>query len=468
MKKVLSTLMIAVLIISMAATFVVPASAAGEPLMLMTSHFYSIVEGDVGTLNFVIFPEYKNEKYHVAIYNEDGGLEGSTERTYYNSSTMYRNVNITVDTAELNLNPGRYTVKYYLSFYTLYDWHDEATVNSGYFNVVPNTCKGNHIFDEGDVWSEGDCDTKSKVLYTCSTCGYTESVETEFAHSWNNGTVLENATCAKEGKMLYTCTECDTTKEEAIGKKNHSWDGGARTEATCAAQGKIVYTCTSCKTTKTETIAKKNHAWDGGKEKTAPTSARAGVKIFTCSGCFTTRNESIPAVFTDVKTGEFYENAVDWAVEKKVTNGMTANTFAPDAKCTRGQIVTFLWRAAGSPEPTSTRNPFVDVKSNQYYYKAVLWAVEKGITNGMDATHFAPEATCTRGQVVTFLWRAKGKPAANTTNSFTDVKKGAYYYDAVLWAVKNGITNGMGNNKFAPDTTCTRGQIVTFLYRAYK
>jgi hypothetical protein len=129
-------------------------------------------------------------------------------------------------------------------------------------------------------------------------------------------------------------------------------------------------------------------------------------------------------------------------------------------------VVTFLWRAAGEPEPTTTANPFTDVKEGLWYYKAVLWAVEKGITNGMSATTFEPDGTCTRGQVVTFLYRYAGKPDVSTADSlFTDVKAGAYYEKAVAWAVSKEITNGMSDTTFAPDSTCTRGQVVTFLWR---
>lgn len=172
--------------------------------------------------------------------------------------------------------------------------------------------------------------------------------------------------------------------------------------------------------------------------------------------------------FADVKVIDYFEIPVLWAVTLGLTNGTDATHFSPTANCTRGQIVTFLWRAAGEPEPQSANNPFTDVKSNQYYYKAVLWAVENGITNGMGNNQFKPDDTCTRGQVVTLLHRAKGKPAASGTIAFTDVKKGEYYYEAVLWAVQNGITTGMSATKFEPNTTCTRGQIVTFLYREYK
>lgn len=171
--------------------------------------------------------------------------------------------------------------------------------------------------------------------------------------------------------------------------------------------------------------------------------------------------------FTDVKAGAYYYDAVLWAVEQKVTSGTSATTFSPDASCTRGQIVTFLWRAAGSPKPSSNNNPFTDVKAGAYYYDAVLWAVEKGITSGTSATTFSPDTSCTRGQTVTFLYRAAGSPkAASSTNPFTDVKSGAYYYDAVLWAVEQKITSGTSATTFAPDATVTRGQTVTFLYRS--
>ncbi len=171
--------------------------------------------------------------------------------------------------------------------------------------------------------------------------------------------------------------------------------------------------------------------------------------------------------FKDVKKSDYFCDPVLWAVGKGITNGMSATSFAPNANCTRGQIVTFLWRACGSPEPAKKDNPFKDVKSNEYYYKAVLWAVENGITTGLSATTFGPNATCTRGQVATFLWRSQGEPAPKSTNNpFKDVKSSDYYFKAVLWAVENEVTQGMGGGKFAPNASCTRGQIVTFLFRA--
>jgi hypothetical protein len=158
---------------------------------------------------------------------------------------------------------------------------------------------------------------------------------------------------------------------------------------------------------------------------------------------------------------------IGWAVEKGITYGMTDTEFAPDTNCTRAQAVTFLWRAAGKPEPTVTECAFVDVDVNEYYYKAVLWAVETGVTTGTDATHFEPEAVCTRAHIVTFLYRAlEGSVSETAANPFEDVPVGEWYTDAVLWAAENGVTTGVDENHFDPDGTCIRSQIVTFIYRA--
>ena len=151
-----------------------------------------------------------------------------------------------------------------------------------------------------------------------------------------------------------------------------------------------------------------------------------------------------------------------------VINGISETLFGPDGSCTRAQIVTFLWRAAGSPKPETRAMPFTDVPVGSYYYDAVLWAVENGITKGTSDTTFSPNMTCTRAQIVAFLWRSEKSPAAGTANPFADVKSTAYYADAVLWAVKENITKGTTNTTFSPDADCTRAQIVTFLWRCKK
>ena len=170
--------------------------------------------------------------------------------------------------------------------------------------------------------------------------------------------------------------------------------------------------------------------------------------------------------FADVATDAYYYDAVKWAVEKGITNGVSETLFGPDQACTRAQIVTFLWRAAGSPEPKSGSS-FADVAADAYYAKAVAWAVENGITKGTSETTFHPDETCTRAQGVTFLYRALGKLAAAQAG-FTDVAADSYYADAVNWAAENGVTKGISETLFGPDGSCTRAQIVTFLYRAYQ
>ena len=171
--------------------------------------------------------------------------------------------------------------------------------------------------------------------------------------------------------------------------------------------------------------------------------------------------------FIDVPAGSYYEDAVIWAVDKGITAGTSATTFNPNGICTRAQAVTFLWRAAGSPAAKSSAMPFTDVKAGSYYETAVLWAVENGITKGSSETMFSPDATCTRAQIVTFLWRSQKSPAAGMANPFADVAADTYYIDAVLWAVKHNITVGTTFSIFSPDEECTRAQIVTFLYRAH-
>ena len=170
--------------------------------------------------------------------------------------------------------------------------------------------------------------------------------------------------------------------------------------------------------------------------------------------------------FSDVSTSAYYYEAVKWAQEKGITGGIGNGLFGPNQPCTRAQIVTFLWRAAGSPEPKAMSS-FADVSTDAYYAKAVAWAVENGITTGTGDGKFSPDATCTRAQSVTFLFRAIGK-LVDSKAEFSDVLTDSYYANAVAWAVENGVTNGIGDGLFGPDNSCTRAQIVTFLFRAYQ
>lgn len=207
--------------------------------------------------------------------------------------------------------------------------------------------------------------------------------------------------------------------------------------------------------------------------------AEAGKTIYIPFTVYGTKNEEASGTmaitiaqtmnFIDVKASDFFYEPVKWAVNNKITNGTSSTTFSPYKNCNRAEIVTFLWRAAGSPEPTVTRNPFTDVNSvrDASYYKAILWASQKGITAGTNATTFSPYQECTRSQIVTFLYRYAGKPSGYYTNPFKDVSSvnEASYYNAILWAVGKGITQGTSTTTFSPYASCTRGEAVTFLYR---
>ena len=263
-------------------------------------------------------------------------------------------------------------------------------------------------------------------------------------------------------------------------RSDHSHTYGGWTQAsapTCTQPGTETRTCSVCGNTETRTTAATGHSWNASATvDTAPAYSHAGSQSIHCKNCDAVKDQqTLPAKqnpFTDVVPGQYsyYYTPVLWALDAQVTTGKTATLFAPFDVCTRGQVVTFLWRAAGSPPPSTGQSPFADVQDPRaYYYSAVLWAAEQGITTGMDATHFSPDLTVTRGQFVTFLWRLAGKPASGGESPFSDIAPGpnSYYYDAVLWAVRCGVTTGMGDGTFAPGSTCQRGQTVTFLHRYY-
>ena len=281
-------------------------------------------------------------------------------------------------------------------------------------------------------------------------------------------------TCTAYGFTTYKCTRCDTYyNDDFVDALGHDWgepeyvwaDDYAACTATRVCKRDESHVETETVNTTAEVTKEATYEEEGEIVYTATFENEAfGTQTRTV---VTPKLEKPPVVFDDVPEDAYYAEPVNWAVAHGITNGTSATTFSPDSTCTRGQVVTFLWRAMGSPEPTSNENPFTDVKETDYFYKAVLWAKETGVTAGTSATTFSPGNGCTRAQVVTFLWRAEGKPApTSSTNPFTDVPAGQYYTDAVLWAVENGITNGTSATTFSPDKTCTRGQIVTFLWRA--
>ena len=307
------------------------------------------------------------------------------------------------------------------------------------------------------------------LLGRCLRCGIKES-EDEGLHIHSYKPTVIEPTCTEGGYTEWKC-ECGKSFEilhtKALGHEYK--DGlcircGAKdpnahthkyvetvTKPTCTEKGCTTYTCSICGDSyKDNYVNALGHNYVNG----------------ACTRCGAKDPNYKPAVsFIDVPSDAFYAKSVKWAVENGITEGVGNNRFDPNGQCTRGQVVTFLWRAAGKPT-VSANVSFSDVQPGAFYYEAVKWAVANGITTGVGGNRFAPNDSCTRGQVVTFLHRAANSPAASTISSFTDVPATAFYYNAVNWAVANGITDGVGNNRFAPNDTCTRAQVVTFLYRA--
>ena len=383
-----------------------------------------------------------------------------------------------------------------------------------------------HDLDEWIVSKEATCTENGEEIRKCSRCDHTETRSVDATgHSYT--AIVSAPTCAEQGYTTNTCFCGDSYVSDYVDALGHDMgEWKTVTAPTCTEEGAESRICSRCDHTETRSIDALGHSYTG--TVTAPTCTEQGFTTYTCScgdsyvsdevPALGHTEETIPAVaatcietgltegkkcsvcgevlvaqevepalghdwkgtscqrcnatrenpFTDVADGSFYINPVLWAVENGITAGMTDTTFAPMTECTRAQVVTFLWRAAGCPEPVSTEHPFTDVEEGRFYYKAMLWAVENGIAYGMTETTFAPDAKCTRAQVVTFLWRSVDCPGfTSAEHPFTDVKEGTFYYKAMLWAVENEITAGMTKTTFAPDATCTRGQVVTFLYRVY-
>lgn len=298
------------------------------------------------------------------------------------------------------------------------------------------------------------CLTEGFTTYTCS-CG--ECYTKDYVSAVGHKTQLQNAKAAGCLTGGYTgdevCTVCGKVFKQgsvifALGHDPQSVRVKAPTCTEGGYTGDLI--CTRC----------------GDMTQTGKTVAAAGHKFFggVCSVCGTKGAEAAPE-FDDVKPGAFYFDAVQWAVKNGITNGTGKNTFSPNDVCSRYQIVMFLWRAAGQPEAKAAVS-FADVKPGDIFYEAVQWAVERGITKGTSSTSFSPFAPCTRGQIVTFLYRSAGSPKVSGACNFSDVSSGSFCHDAVIWASSEGITKGTSAGRFSPNEGCTRAQVVTFLYRA--
>ena len=326
--------------------------------------------------------------------------------------------------------------------------------------VIPPTCT-----ERGCTVHLCACGDKREDSYTpplghnykggiCVRCGILDpNRDTQHEHDFIP--TVTKPTCLTEGFTTYTCScgECYTKDYvSAVGHKTQLQNAKAAGCLTGGYTGDEV--CTVCGETvkKGTEIPALGHKFENG----------------VCTVCGAADPDYVvPNPFKDVEKTSPYYDAIIWAADKGITTGKTADTFGINDGCTRAQIVTFLYRAAGSPEvKADTVNPFTDVSKDSVYYNAILWAVEKGITKGTTATTFDPNAVCTRGQIVTFLFRASGDEKVATGTNFADVASGSYCADAVAWAVANDVTNGFADGTFRPEATCTRGQAVTFIYRA--
>ena len=325
-----------------------------------------------------------------------------------------------------------------------------------------------HAF--GAVTVEPTCTEQGYTTHTCTICGdsYVDSITGALGHSYDS--VVTDPTCTQAGYTTHTCGTCgDSYVSNYTDALGHSYESVV-TEPTCTQAGYTTYTCGTCGDSyvSNHTDAQ-GHEYGDWYVLTEATLNTPGEERRDCIRCDHYESRVIPMLenpFVDVTQEWYYYDAVLWAYYEGITTGRTETEFMPNEPCTRDQIVTFLWRASGCPEPESLEYGFTDVVSGSFYEKAVAWAVENGITKGLTKTAFGPTKPCTRDQVVTFLWRYFGSPEPTIDNPFEDVEEGKFYDKAVLWAYENGITTGKTATTFLPHTTCTRGQIMTFLFRA--
>ncbi|MBR6118884.1 MAG: S-layer homology domain-containing protein [Oscillospiraceae bacterium] len=256
---------------------------------------------------------------------------------------------------------------------------------------------------------------------------------------------------------------------------HHLWDEGSQNPApSCTEAGLMRYVCLRCGETREETLPALGHSWRFTQVLTEPEGddLHSGAGLYSCSRCGETKEDRLCAgeIFSDMpREGNWAHDPIDWAYFNGISSGKTASTFAPKATVTRAEVVSFLYKLMGSPAPASSENPFTDVKEGKYYYNPVLWAVGAEVSSGVSPTRFGPRQICTRAQIVTLLWNAAGKPEPRLNeNPFVDVGAGKYYYKAVLWAYENHVTGGVTATSFGAGKPCTRAQTVAFLYKAYE
>ena len=437
-----------------------------------------MVKGELYRDGWVSYGEYHNDKSMAHTYAFPNGMMADGYTMEYDGKLWYMSYDsampILMDESDYWIQDGLVTVAPGFSGPCLgLRWQDgclESSIGEVFLTYENNTPDVATIDDNGNVTAHAEGYAEFRILLqrkerngnvTLMGSALTQIfVSTEdrtpdysdrnpCTHRYEtNGSM--GATCTGWGYEIQICTLCGARQEvQTQAPLGHHYIATVVAPVTCVSEGITDHTCSRCGNSYTESLPvdPEAHAWDGTE----------------CTLCGDTRLTP----FNDVVEESFYEEPVAWAVENGITNGVSADEFGSLINCNRAQVVTFLWRAAGCPEPTSTENPFLDVEAGSFYEKPVLWAVENGITNGTDATHFDPTGNCNRASVVTFLWRAAGQPEPTGTDlPFSDVPDGSWYAAPVLWALENGITNGISAAEFGSTGICIRAQVVTFLFRS--
>ena len=329
--------------------------------------------------------------------------------------------------------------------------------------ALPVRAECSHVFEERR--EEPRCEIPGLVWQECILCGYSYGYMSipPLEHAFSEWYVLTGPTCTKDGIMARDCLLCTYQQTAPIPYSGHMYEAAVR-HPTCTAGGYTRYTCIVCSSYYIADYRDPlGHSYDSGVLIREPSDTALGRVRFTCIRC--SESHLVTYAFRDIASDTYYFTPVLWAVDHGITSGLDETHFGPDAICNRAQVVTFLWRAAGKPEPGTSDNPFRDVPAGSFYEKAVLWAYERSITTGTDPTHFSPNVPCSRAQVVTFLHRFRDCPEPTAESTFPDVSTTDFFHKAVLWAAQRGITVGMDGGYFCPHFPCTRAQIVTFLYR---
>ena len=392
-----------------------------------------------------------------------------------NFSSSLKDTAYLADSLKAELNTGKGDVPY--SYYLTVNEAKEAAKKAGGGTVTDLTSHSTNNFTVTLKFDNGEADQMLTVAENGTVILPTPTRSGSYAFRyWTDGTNTYAAgseyTVTKEATLTAVWRRTSSSSSSSSSTRY-------AVSVPSVANGSVSVTPTSATKGATVTITvKPNEGYELGKlivtdqsgNRLSLTDKGNGKHTFTMPAGKVSVDATFAKIemtinFRDVKQSDYYYDAVKWAVEKGITEGTSATTFSPNVSCTRAQMVTFLWRAAGSPVPKSTTNPFKDISSTDYFYNAVLWAVENDITTGTGADTFSPNAKVNRAQTVTFLYRAAGSPASGSS-SFSDVPESAYFAKAVAWADANDITNGTSNVKFSPNADCTRGQIVTLLYRA--